>query len=150
MEVQEMPDAMLFGEFTLLLGGSFHQQFSRGLHGSLRKKCCSLVFRRFFPEKNKQRHVLWIYSRKITTYHDISLDFFEFVHVLGSKGIWFACRVATGLQCLPMFARLGLWPFPRASIVAKTNCLVQIIDASALSRRGMGKLKKSSRNISIA
>lgn len=32
------------------------------------------------------------------------------------------------------FTLLGLWPFPRASIVAKTNCLVQIIDASALSR----------------
>ena len=46
------------------------------------------------------------------------------------------------------FTLLGLWPFPRAtrserncgcfqpkaSIVAKTNCLVQIIDATALSR----------------
>ena len=32
------------------------------------------------------------------------------------------------------FTLLGLWPFPRASIVAQTDCLVQIIDSSALSR----------------
>ena len=44
---------------------------------------------------------------------------------------------------VPWSPRLGLWPFPRASIVAKTNCLVQIIDASALSRLDFGYSKVS-------